>query len=468
MSAWLEAIAWWRYALLLLALAWAFASLRWRRGRAIASLGLLFVAVATLPFGLGLARPYGLFEDAAATRRIGEIQVAAASGTPGSSVAGEPSEHIASSSLLRAGVPSALIAALGRFAPGLAVGGLGLAVLAFWSRREAALLAAILVWLATTGDLDAVRGAGFLPGVWARPEASLGLPLLLAATLLAARLPGLLRFVALAFPLLGLAVVAAPLDLSGADLLLLLTLDSSPWILLAAFSLRRDRDFSSLALIAGGASIVLISAAPGSRADPVMGHALFRIGLLLSAALTLAPLLSRLGAALVQRRPIFFAGREPTSVGLAVLIAALAPASFLAWWDPVRTDPVYRLSLDPVSPALDPVMAFIRSQTPQDAVFVASADYAPAVAVLGARRVLRAPSLSTPADDARRQRAERAILEGRPVPLGADAHGARFVLIAPGDFKAQGIARPGDLDRRPGLERRYADDSGYRVYEYSR
>ncbi len=468
MSPWVEAIAWWRYALLFLSLAWAFASLSSWSGRGAPALGLCFVAVATAPFGLGLARPWGLFEDAAATRRIGEIQVAAASGTPGSAVAGEPSEHASASWQLRAGVSPDALVALGRFAPGIAVAALGLVVLAFWAGREAAAVAAILVWLVSTGDLDAVRGAGLLPGVWARPEACLGLPVLVALTLLAARLPSALRFVALAVPWLALGFVALPLERTGADRFLLLTLDASPWILLSAFGLRRVRDLASLALVAGGAGIVVLSAAPGSGADLVIGHALYRVGLLLSAAPALAPLLIRAGAALIERRPIFLAGRAPSSVGLAVLIAALAPTSFLAWWDPSRTDPIYRLSLDPVSPTLGPVMAFIRSETPRGAVFVASADYAPVVAVFGARRVLRAPSLLTTVDDARRQRAERAILEGRPVPLGADAHEARFVLIAPGDFRAHGIARPEDLEGRPGLERRYADAAGYRVYEYSR
>lgn len=468
MSPWVEAIAWWRYALLLVSLAWAFACLRSRSGRGAPALGLLFVMVATAPFGLGLARPYGLFEDAAATRRIAELEVAAASGAVGSAVAGEAAEHAATSWLPRTRGSTAVLVALGRLAPGIALAALGLVVSACWRRREAAALAGVLVWLASTGDLDAVRGGGFLPGVWARPEASLGLPVLVGLTLLAARLARPLRYLALGFPLLALWAVAPAQDLSGADVWLLLTFDAAPWILLAGFTLRRERDLASLALIGGGAAIVALGAAAGSGADLVIGHALYRVGLQLSAALALAPLLARIGAALIARRPIFFAGRAPSSVGLAVLIAALAPTSFLAWWDPSRTDPVYRLSLDPVSPALDPVMAFIRNQTPKDAVFVASADYAPMVAVLGGRRVLRAPSLLTSADDARRQRAERAILEGRPVPLGAEAHGARFVMIAPGDFKAHGIARPEDLDGRSGLERRYADDAGYRVYEYSR
>jgi hypothetical protein len=90
------------------------------------------------------------------------------------------------------------------------------------------------------------------------------------------------------------------------------------------------------------------------------------------------------------------------------------------------------------------------------------------VAVFGGRRVLRAPSLLVTSDDSSRQRAEGALLLGRPLPPGADAHGARFLLLAPGDFRSRGIARPEDLEGRPGLLTRYADAAGYRVYEVVR
>ena len=99
---------------------------------------------------------------------------------------------------------------------------------------------------------------------------------------------------------------------------------------------------------------------------------------------------------------------------------------------------------------------------------VASADYAPALAVFGGRRVLRAPSVLATADDSRRLRAEGAILAGRPIPQGGDGHGARFVLLAPGDFKARGITGPEDLAGRPGFRTLYADPAGYRVYEVVR
>jgi hypothetical protein len=99
---------------------------------------------------------------------------------------------------------------------------------------------------------------------------------------------------------------------------------------------------------------------------------------------------------------------------------------------------------------------------------MASPDYAPSVAVLAGRRLLRAPSLREARDENARVRAEGALLSGRPLPPGARDHGVRFVFVAPGDFRARGIARPEDLLGRPGFVPRYADANGFRVFEIVR
>jgi hypothetical protein len=332
-----------------------------------------------------------------------------------------------------------------------------------WRRRDEALAAASL-WLAFgTGDLDAARGMGVVPAAWAHPEEALLAVALAALALAAGRLP--LRFgapLAAACALFGLLAPVPASRPTPVGSLLLLTLDQGLWLGLGAFGLLRARDAASRGLVAGGALAVLASAAAGAG-GAFAGHALFRVGLLLASASAIGALATRVPA-LAERFPNLPAPRA----ALGLLLALLAPGSFLLWWDPPRMDPLARASQEPISPALAPLMAFIRDATPRDAVFVASPDYAPAVAVFGGRRVLRAPSVLLTADDSRRQRAEGALLLGRPLPPGADDHGARFLLLAPGDFRARGIARPEDLEGRPGLVTRYADAAGYRVYEVVR
>jgi hypothetical protein len=342
----------------------------------------------------------------------------------------------------------------------LCLGAVGLIVFALWSRREAALTGASL-WLAfATSDLEAARGLGVLPGAWSHPESALLLPALVGFALLLARLPGRLGAPAAALVgllALGLRGAGPPL---GWDAVLLLTLDQMPWFLLAALAARHVSDPASRGLLAGGGLVVAL----GSIGDAWLGQALFRLGLLLTVATASAEPLRRIGERATIAWPRL-AGPAPERLGLALVLCTFVPSAFATWWDPPRTDPVARASQEPISPALGPVMSFIREQTPPDAVFLASPDYAPAVSVFGGRRVLRAPSVLVTADDGRRVRMEGAILAGRPP---GDGPRVGFVLLAPGDFKARGIGRPEDLDGRPGFRARYADAAGYRVYEVVR
>lgn len=456
-----------RYALVVLALLWAAAVARAPRFVALV-MGLIFAFVATGFWIVGLRRPYGLLEDAAVTRRAAEVAVAAATGRSDESfVAGEPLGHRGFVALLKAGLSVDTLAALPSVMPAVAVAGIGLLVFGLWARRDEALIGACL-WLAlATGDLDAARGLGFVPGTWRYPEQAIVVVSVAVLALVVARLPrpsgivaaGLVSLWCLALP----ASASAP---NVADALLMLTLDQGLWLLLAAVGLLRATDAASLGLCIGGAVSVMIGAALG-RGGCSAGLALFRLGVLLASALALPPLLRAAGEA-VRRAAPRLQDIADERVGLALLLALSVPGSFLAWWDPVRVDPVARLSQEPISPALAPVMRFIRESTPRDAVFVASSDYAPALAVFGARRVLRAPSVLVTADDGRRLRAEGAILAGRPIPPGGDGYGARFVLLAPGDFKARGITGPEDLAGRPGFRMLYADAAGYRVYEVVR
>jgi hypothetical protein len=149
----------------------------------------------------------------------------------------------------------------------------------------------------------------------------------------------------------------------------------------------------------------------------------------------------------------------------AVVVALVLAGGFLAWWDPGRTDPIARGSLEPVSDTLMEATGWLRAHTPAEAVILADDDYAAAIPVLAGRRVLRAPGLLTAPDDERRLRLQRAVLQGRATEALRQRYGLRYVFIAPGQFRAEGIVDPQDLDRVDGLRLVYENGKGMRVYE---
>ena len=152
---------------------------------------------------------------------------------------------------------------------------------------------------------------------------------------------------------------------------------------------------------------------------------------------------------------------------LGAIVAVTIAGSFLTWWDPPRTDPLARLSLEPIPDGLTDAMDWVRASTDPGGVFVAGEDYAAAVAVLGGRRVLRAPTLLTAPDDERRLRTERAILSGRRVDELVRRYGVRYVLLAPGQFRDHGLREPWAMESA-GLPLLYRSPSGLRVYELPR
>ncbi len=129
---------------------------------------------------------------------------------------------------------------------------------------------------------------------------------------------------------------------------------------------------------------------------------------------------------------------------------------------------VAQASLEPIPEAVVEAATWIRRETVAGAVFVAGPEYAPAVAALGARRVLRAPTLVEPGDDKRRRRAERLLLEERDLGELAGRYGLTHVLVAPGDFAEEGIRWPSDLDGRRRFRLRYSGAGAFRVYEIVR
>lgn len=152
--------------------------------------------------------------------------------------------------------------------------------------------------------------------------------------------------------------------------------------------------------------------------------------------------------------------------GLWARPVAAVPGSFAARWNPGALDPVAFASREPLSTNLAATFRWIREHVPPHSTCVASPRYAPMVAVLGQRRVLRAPSLAEPADDQRRRRTERMLLAGREPDLRRRYQVGCLVFID-GDQGWLGIASPDHLSVVPGLALRYADEHA-RVYVVDR
>jgi hypothetical protein len=252
-----------------------------------------------------------------------------------------------------------------------------------------------------------------------------------------------------------------PPRLGRPETLLVLTLDQGPWLLLGAYGLLRRGDPAARALTAAGGALLLAHSA-SAPVDAFAAHALYRLGLLLGAAPVVADLCERAGRWIASR----VRAADPARAGAAALIAVLVPGSFLPWWDPTRIDASAGASVPPLAGALYGLADWIRTETPPTAVVLASEDYAPAVAVLAGRRVLRAPTLSQPPDDWRRLRAQAAVLEGRDPQKYVARFGVTYVLVAPSEFVEYGVVTPEDLERgRAHLRLRYRHPEGYVVYE---
>jgi hypothetical protein len=484
-----------RYALILLALLWSVLRARGRPGLSLLA-GLGFVTLALGFWAMSLGRPYGLFVDAEITRCAGDASVAAAGAPPGQGMLVDEPPRCARWASLARHLPQAWLLMVPRIVPVIALPLLGALVYFLWPRREEAFMASFL-WLAfSTGQLETLRGVGFVPGLWAHPGSAVFLCLLVAAVLAVPRLPLRAvhsstphpslappvptlgggegwgqRFPAHAATALGASLLSLWLLVPGPgsgpgvmDALLLLSFDQTPWWLLAAWGWRRGTEPSARALILGGALVLVASAFP-LGVDPWGAQAFYRLGLLLAAAGPVTMLADRLGATLSRR---WARGAPPADLGAAALVLAAAPISFLVWWTPARVDPVMEASGPPVADRLVTAMSWIRENTPPTSVFLASPDYAPSVAVLGGRRVLRAPTLGPAADEIRRERMEDKVLAGRDPARLADLYGLTHVFIAPGDFFAYGIHSPEDLERQGRFRLLYADPEDHRVYEITR
>lgn len=457
-----------RYVLMLVAVLWS--ALR-ARGHSFMALlaGLAFVLLAYGFWALTLGRPYGLFLNAETTRCAADVSVAAAGAAPPGDglLVDEPGTCRLWAALARRFQPRAYLLVIPALVPVLVLPLVGALVYALSRRREDAFIASFL-WLAfSTGDLETLRGVGFVPGLWTHPGSAVLLVLILAAALAIARLTrDGFTAATLGASLLSLwLLVRAPFEGRGAgETLLLLTLDQTPWWLLAAWAWGKSGQSAARGLVIGGACLVSASAL-SLGVDAWGGHAFYRLGLLLAAAGPVREIANQVGAVLSRpfRRPVAHA-----DLGAAALVLAGAPICFLAWWAPNRLDPLMDASREPVSEKLVVAMDWIRGHTQPSSVFLASPEYAPSVAVLGGRRVLRAPTLAIAADEVRRERMEDKVLSGRDPGRLGDLYGLTHLFIAPGDFLSYGIRSPEDLERQARFRLLYADAARFRVYAITR
>jgi hypothetical protein len=394
--------------------------------------------------------------------------VAAASGGWEGVLSGEPARGVGAG-LAQRGVPVPLLMHGPTLLAPLVVPVVGLLVYHLWTRRDRAWVGALL-WLAfATGDVDALRGPALLPGLWSHPMGALGFVASALLVLLATRNPRGRRWLAVG-ALLAAAWLGAGLfwtalgetvtPLSAFRRLLLVTLDQGLWLALGGYGLLRRGEPTSRALVLAGLVLFLLPLGT----EPWGPLALYRLGLILAAAAPAAELCTFAGRQLKDAHALL-AEIPDVRVGAAAALLVLAPGSFLVWWPPVQLDPVFAESLDPVPAALVETAAAVRAHTPPHAVVLAGREYAPAVAVLGGRRLLRAPAPFAAPDDGSRWRAQDRILAGRPDAPAARPFGVTHVLMAVGDFAEHGLESPEQLALLPGFRLVWEHPGGIRLYE---
>lgn len=451
-----------RYLIAALALGWAVVVWKGRRAWWTAA-GMAWVVVAVGFWALSFGRPYGLLEDREITLRAARLAVVGDAGGHEGVLSGEDLADTAWTALAARGVSPRVLQMAPTLLPLVTLPLLGLLVHVLWRQRALAGHAAILWLVFATSDLETLRDVGLAGGLWKRPEVALALPLLVGLALWLARLgwaDRLWPLLAIGLAWATLALPVEPPQVPLLETLLLLTLDQGAWLFVGLYGLVRRGDPAARALTLAGL-LVLLAQAVLAPADAVAGHALYRLGLLLGAAPIVADLCERAGRWMASR----FRDLDPTRAGAAALVALLVPGSFLAWWDPTKIDGIAGASVPGLAGPLYEVTDWIRTETAPTAVFLASEDYAPAVAALGGRRLLRAPTLSRPADEWRRIRAQAAVLEGRDPQKYVARYGVTYVLIAPSEFAEHGLTRPDDLDAIGRFRLRFEHAEGYRVYE---
>jgi hypothetical protein len=384
----------------------------YRGHRALAlALGCLHVAGAALFWLMALGRPYGVLVTEAPTRWAAGVGVAAASGGADGAVVGVPGP-LSTALLARAFGEGAIL--VPTLLPVLVVP--ALAVLLALLLRGPGTLAALIFLVLHTDDASSLGRVGLLTEAWARPAAAAVVIVAATLALAVSRQTGRARWLASAVVLAACAASPSPDPAPVLPALSSVLLDPLPWIVLAAAG-GHPAWRAAGGLLAGAAAAVMLGAT-GLPLDVWVGSALFRVGLAAGVAHGLERLLGGVEARL---------GRA----GMGAAWCALLLGGPAMWWLPHEIDPVADASMVRVPTHVAEPMAWIRSHTAADAVFVAGEGEAPLVAVLGGRRVLRAPALGSAPDDEVRRRLEDEVRTGGQTRESLARYGVRYVVTGP-------------------------------------
>jgi hypothetical protein len=228
------------------------------------------------------------------------------------------------------------------------------------------------------------------------------------------------------------------------------TLDLGPLLLLgaagAALLWRRRTPRDRLLLGIFGSSwllwlgYALAQALWGASPEPDEIHYFLRVNVAVAAGVALAELARRF-----ERSRSLATGR-----GHAIVFGASLFLTFPAYWDPPTMDRYYKWGGAAVRRRVEQYGAWIRENTPGDAVFVAGKQACIWIPALAGRRVLLIADSRPPLDYAERKQAERILLTSKdPELIRATARrfGVDYVAIDPetlleyGEDELEGIGR---------------------------
>jgi hypothetical protein len=136
----------------------------------------------------------------------------------------------------------------------------------------------------------------------------------------------------------------------------------------------------------------------------------------------------------------------------AMLVAIALPFTLPYWWDPIRMDPYFLRSLEPLPEAVTAPAAFLRSTAPPGAVLAGDTTAVRWMSALTGMPVLLARDFAAPHDYAARVRVNESLVLGGPEDAVADAarYGIAYLLVTPAFLSTYRVSLD-DLADRPYL-----------------
>jgi hypothetical protein len=233
------------------------------------------------------------------------------------------------------------------------------------------------------------------------------------------------------------------------------TLDLGPLLLLGTVGAillwrRRTRRDRQILGVLGAAwmlwiAYALAAAIIGIAPEPDEIHYFVRVNMAVAAGTALAALARHL-----ERTRALAVGQ-----GHLIALAACLPLTFPACWDPPSMDRYFNWCLAPMRPKVEEYAAWVRNNTPGDAVFLAGDEACVWIPALAGRRVLLIDAARPPADYAARKEVERVMLTSRDPDLihaAARRYGIDYVAIDEPMRKEYGPEMLAGLGRLPVYE----------------